>query len=96
MSNMFSVKAPPPVNSTGPLQVTSMTTLSEEDALRLLMMRLRVPQGSRYPFEHISLHLNNTKSYVFVVSSGGAVVLEDDPHMFPSDELIAKLQVLKG
>lgn len=72
------------------------TGLTEDMAFQLLAGRLRVGEGAVWPFAHLSMHIAQDKSYLFVVAKGGPVMLEDDTHMFPSDDLIGKLRLLMG
>ncbi len=67
---------------------------SENYRQRLLYMRLRIPEGSKHPYEYLSSHLSGDKVYVFVVQDGQAVTLEDAATMFPSDQLITQLRLL--
>lgn len=70
--------------------------LSQEGALRLLAMRLRVAEGHVMPFDHISMHIGTDKVTVFVMAKGGPVILEDEEFIFPSDKLVAELRLLQG
>lgn len=62
---------------------------------KLLYMRLRIPEGSKHPYEYLSSHLSGDKVYVFVVQDGQAVTLEDSATFFPSDQLITQLRLLE-
>ncbi len=69
---------------------------TEQGRQRMIGMRLRLADGSRFPFDHISSHLCDDKVLVFVVphNKSDAVILEDDPNLFPSDTLITQLRLL--
>lgn len=71
-------------------------TLTQEMAFNLLGGRLRIPQGNVLPFDHLSIHIGPERVTVFVMATGGPVILEDDTAMFPSDDLIGKLLLLRG
>lgn len=70
--------------------------LREEDAYKVLMLRMRVPEYGTLGFKGLSICQDDDKTYVFVVSKGGPTILEDEPDMFPSDKLIAQLILLRG
>lgn len=74
-------------------KVEEKRRLSEEEAYRLLGLRLRLREGTIMPLK-MNIILGEDKTYLFTLSKGGPVVLEDDPHLFPSDEMIAKLILL--
>lgn len=67
---------------------------NDEQNMWLLHMRLHTQEGMRMPFDHINAYATKYCAYVFVVTNGKAIVLEDDPALFPSDKLIAELQLL--
>lgn len=69
---------------------------TEQGRQRMIGMRLRLADGSRFPFDHISSHLCDDKVLVFIVphNKSDAVILEDDPNLFPSDTLITQLRLL--
>lgn len=73
-----------------------MSMLSEDKAYQLMAMRLRVPEGNRFPADHLSLHVTDKKAFVFLVNKGQATTLEDDPDLFPSDQLITQIRLLIG
>lgn len=64
--------------------------------MSILAYRLRLDEGVMHPFEFINLHITDEKAFVFIVKKGEAVILEDDPSMFPSDKLVASLRLLIG
>jgi hypothetical protein len=59
-----------------------------------LFMRLRIPSNTLRPFQHLSTGFADDKVFVFVVAGGKPVTLEDDAHLFPSDQLITQLRML--
>lgn len=69
---------------------------NEAKFMHLLAMRMRWEEGLRIPFEHLSLHATDQQAFVFVVHKGEATILDDDPGLFPSDELITKLRLILG
>jgi len=90
-----------PVTTAKPPQ-SSAPIMTDEDAYKLLYMRLRIfPRADSFNlpsggFKALSICQDTNKTYVFVVSDGGPAVLEDEPHLFPSDALIAALNLLRG
>jgi len=67
------------------------------------MLAMRMKWGSyaennfanRVPFDHVSIHHGKEKVYVFVVTQGRPVTLEDEVRLFPSDTLITQLIMLE-
>lgn len=85
------------------IPASGMLTLPKDDYydtkdkdLRLLGMRMRWASGQLIPFAHLSIHTSAALAIVFIVHKGQPVVLEDDPGLFPSDDLITKLRLLLG
>ncbi|QIG66893.1 hypothetical protein EVB41_063 [Rhizobium phage RHph_TM3_14A] len=70
--------------------------LTESLAHTLLAGRLRIGNGDVYPFAHLSFHIGPETVTLFVMGKGGPVILEDSASLFPSDDLIGKLQLLRG
>lgn len=69
-------------------------------ALGMLAMRMRWGQfgnrdGELPPVEHIDAHGSGDKVFVFIVHKGEAMLIEDDKDLYPSDQLITKLRLLK-
>lgn len=77
-------------------KTASPNSLGEAGAYKLLAMRMRVPEGSKLPFEHLSMHVTDTAAFVFLVTKGKPVTIEDDASLFPSDQLITQLRLLIG
>lgn len=63
--------------------------------LHMIASRLRVPEGSTLPFEHIhAFKISENRAGVVVVHNETAALLEDEWALFPSDALITKLRLL--
>lgn len=60
----------------------------------MLAMRLRIKEGEQFPFDHIDTALGKEKVFVFIMQNDQAVVLEDDPFLFPSDTLMTQLRLI--
>jgi hypothetical protein len=56
----------------------------------MIAMRLRGP----VPFKNFETFLEGDKIYAAIVTSQGAVFLEDDAALFPSDTFMAQLRLL--
>jgi hypothetical protein len=67
---------------------------SEHYRMKLIAMRLRIPEGNKLPYQDLFTSLAGDKVFVFVVQDGQAVTLEDTATMFPSDQLITQLRLL--
>jgi len=63
--------------------------------LHALAMRLRVREGYKLPFQHISTAWSGDKVFIFVVSKGQPVTFEDDAALFPSDTIITALRLIQ-
>lgn len=59
-----------------------------------LLMRLRLRNISP-AFDYLNVQYTKTKVFVFVIQNDEAVVLEDDHALYPSDALVAKLNLLR-
>lgn len=69
----------------------SLNPLSISQGRRdMIAMRLRRP----VPFKNFETFLEGDKVYAAIVTSQGAVFLEDDTAMFPSDTFMAQLRLL--
>ena len=68
---------------------------NENERIALLFARMRVPEGTR-PFEGVHTHLTDSKEnvIVFIVVRSKAVMFEDLANIFPSDGLVAQLNLL--
>lgn len=62
---------------------------------KMIGMRLRIPNGSLFPFAHLETHYAGEKVFVFVVVDDKPVVLEDESSLFPSDTLITQLRLIQ-
>lgn len=63
--------------------------------LRAIAMRMRIPEGNRLPFQHVSTAWTGEKVFVFVVENDKPAVLEDESALFPSDTLITQLRLIQ-
>lgn len=61
-----------------------------------LAYRLRIPEGQHTGLDFLDLHITPDVAFVFVVKGKKAVVLEDDPALFPSDKLVGELLLIIG
>lgn len=59
---------------------------------RLAMRMDWLPES--HPFPHMSIHKQDDKVLVWVVTKEGNLVIEDDAAMYPSDALVTKLRLL--
>lgn len=74
----------------------STDTLSSDVwRMRSLAMRLRVKEGHKMPFQHISTAWSGDKVFIFVISKGQPVTFEDDVALFPSDTIITALRLVQ-
>jgi hypothetical protein len=55
-----------------------------------LAMRLNVPRGEEMPCDNCHIVSSPNKTFVFVVKGDKALILEDDPFLFPSDRLVGQ------
>lgn len=60
-----------------------------------LAMRLNLPEGETFGFDNLNICEAPNKVFVFIVMGDDAVILEDEPSMFPSDRLVAKIRLLQ-
>ena len=67
---------------------------SENYRMKMIAMRMRVPEGNTMPYQDLFTSLAGDKVFVFVVQDNQAVTLEDDAALFPSDTLITQLRLL--
>ena len=87
------------IPTTGPVKPPSTLPM---DPLQLIAARLRLPmeQGMLIKFpglDHIHVHTKGVDTaIVFIVKDGKPVTVEDDPSLFPSDNLITQLRLLMG
>jgi hypothetical protein len=79
-----------------PSNPSPLSSLIESEAYRhkLLAMRLRIPEGTKMPYQDLFSSLAGDKVFVFIVQDNQAVTLEDSTVMFPSDQLITQLRLL--
>ncbi len=61
----------------------------------MIAWRLRIAEGELLPFEFIETHLSGDKVYVFIFLGKEPVVLTDEADLFPSDQLIGSLRLIR-
>lgn len=64
--------------------------------LHMVLMRLRLTQASQLPFKQIIAIMENDVAGVVIVHKGKILTVMDDPDLFPSDKLIAEINLLKA
>lgn len=63
----------------------------------MIRLRMHIPEREVIPFPHIHAIVHEDNVVVFVVTgSGETVTLKDELVMFPTDSLIAKLNLLRS
>jgi len=70
--------------------------MGQDDYMRLLAGRLRIKQGQIMPFQFCQCFVSDKVAVLFLVINERAITLEDEPHMFPSDKLVAEIRLLLG
>ncbi len=65
------------------------------DLKQMIAMRLHLAVGQEYPFEFMEAHRSGDTVHVFVVVNDKPITLSDGHTMFPSDDLITKLNLLR-
>jgi len=83
-------------SSTGPvMQRPPLHAVADERTRKMwISMRLRLPEGQRWPFDFLETHYAGEKVLVFAVIGDNHVVLEDAAELFPSDTLITQLRLI--
>lgn len=61
----------------------------------MICMRLHLPEGSQLPFEFMECFMGQNEAFVFLVVNGKPITLSDGKELFPSDDLITKLNLLR-
>ena len=92
--NTYPVKYPDLRVSRHHMMTKSESIEHREFRVKLLAMRLRVEEDAPLPWSFIETAFENDTVFVFVLSGGKPVVLEDDANLFPSDTLITQLRLL--
>lgn len=66
-------------------------------ATEKISMRMGIPRNGTHPFAFLDVYVGKlgTPYVIVAVAEGPPVVIEDDPHLFPSDKLIGKLNTLR-
>ena len=71
--------------------------VGRHDPVQMIAMRMRWLDGQTIPFNFIQAYVTDEVAAVFIVDTHDkAVTIEDDPSLFPSDELIGKLRLMIG
>ncbi len=65
------------------------------DLRQMIWMRLRILHDHQNPFECLIAHRSGDIVHVFLVVNGQPITLSDGFEMFPSDDLITKLNLLR-
>lgn len=71
-------------------------TNAPKEPLRLLMMRLRRDDIPESKFQYLNVAVCPNKTFVSFYKGDEMTTLEDDTAMFPSDNLVAAIQLLLG
>lgn len=66
-----------------------------ESRKRMIGMRLRLAEGSLWPWPFLETHATEDKVLIFLVVKDKPVFLEDDKSLFPSDTLVTQLRLLE-
>jgi len=61
-----------------------------------LKMRLNLTPGDTFGLDYCNIFESPNRTYVFVVKGDKALVLEDDPNLFPSDSLVGQFQLFRS
>lgn len=64
-------------------------------AKHMICMRLHVAEGDISPFDFLECYVGKEEVIVFLVVNGQPVTLSDEKNMFPTDQLITKLNLLR-
>lgn len=76
-------------------KILGITMGDPQWGLRMVMMRMRLKEGERLPFQMFHLGQKTTGEYVVIVMQNDDVsVFVDGPELFPSDTLIGQLIML--
>lgn len=64
-------------------------------AKHMICMRLHVAEGDISPFDFLECYVGKEEVIVFLVVNGQPVTLSDEKTLFPTDQLITKLNLLR-
>lgn len=80
---------------TAELEAARKTGWRSNPETRMNMIRSRL-QLNTLPFHHLSTAVpeSSSKVFVYILYKEDALILEDDPELFPSDALVTKLRLL--
>ncbi|MGE0677823.1 hypothetical protein [Pseudolabrys sp.] len=68
---------------------------SEEELLDVIARRLRQTASSNMGFDYVGAHKSGDTVNVFVVVGGQPTILQDGWDLFPSDQLVTQIRLLK-
>lgn len=60
-----------------------------------LKMRLGMAKADTFDLDYCHIFEGTNRTYVFVVKGDKALILEDEPALFPSDSLVAQFQLFR-
>jgi len=64
-------------------------------AKQMICMRLHVSEGAMLPFDFMECYVGENEVIVFLVANGQPITLSDEKTLFPTDQLITKLNLLR-
>ena len=64
-------------------------------AKAMICMRLQIAEGEISPFDFMECYVGKEEVIVFLVVNGQPVTLSDEKTLFPTDQLITKLNLLR-
>lgn len=83
-----------PFPHAGQIQAQENTRLNPSPRVALEMRLRKVLESGNV--EYVDIHRSGDKVFVFVITGGKPVVIEDDWDLFPSDTLVTQMRVLIG
>lgn len=64
-------------------------------AKQMICMRLHIAEGEISPFDFMECYVGENEVIVFLVVNGQPITLSDEKTLFPTDQLITKLNLLR-
>ena len=64
-------------------------------AKQMICMRLHIAEGAMLPFDFMECYVGENEVIVFLVANGQPLTLSDEKTLFPTDQLITKLNLLR-
>lgn len=92
-SAMGSVHATPPLSNAA-MEAVLRRTPPYMTLKGMIFMRMRIAEGSA-PFDFLEVHEGSNEVFVFAVVNGKPITLSDEKTLFPTDQLITKLNLLR-